>query len=459
MDLLYPSCAGLDVHKKTVVVCCRIVDPDGSVTKETRTFSTMTADLLALSDWLTSLGVTHVAMESTGEFWKPLYNLLEGSFTILVVNAQHMHNVPGRKTDVKDAEWIADLLAHGLLRGSFIPPEPQRDLRDLTRQRTILVRERAEVIRRLQKVLEWANLKLAAVATDVAGRSARAMLEAIVDGQSDVTALAELARGRMRSKRAELERALEGRVRDHHRFLLAKHLVHIAFLDEQIADFDAQIVAHIQIQPPVLTPSSGVGSAPAPGDDGASDRSEASAPPEGPVDAAPAPGPLTWEEAIAIGDGIPGIGRRVAEQLVAELGVDMGQFPSAAHVASWARLSPGQNVSAGKRYSSRIGAGNQWLRSTLIQAAHAAVKVKDSYLAAFYHRLVARRGVKKAIVAVAHKILTLAYTLLRKRECYQERGAAAVDERRKDQLVHRMQRRFEQLGYKVHLEPITSIAA
>ena len=411
----------------------------------------MTADLLVLSDWLTSKGVTHVAMESTGEFWKPLYNLLEGNVVILVVNAQHMHNVPGRKTDVKDAEWIADLLAHGLLRGSFIPPEPQRDLRDLTRQRTILVRERAEVVQRLQKVLEWANLKLAAVATDIVGVSARAMLEAIVDGQSDVTALAELARGRMRSKRAELERALAGRVREHHRFMLAKHLIHIDFLDEQIADFDAQIVAHIQAQPPLP---------PAPRTDGPGAEADV-APAAAAAGAAgtPADDPLTWEAAIAIWDGIPGIGRRVAEQLVAELGVDMGQFPSAAHAASWAKLSPGNNVSAGKRYSAKIGQGNQWLRSTLIQAAHAAVKVKDSYLAAFYHRLVARRGVKKALVAVAHKILTIAYTLLRKREGYQERGAAFVDERRKDHILHRMQRRFEQLGYKVHLEPITSIAA
>ena len=450
MDVLYPNCAGVDVHKKTVVVCCRITDATGTITKETRTFSTMTADLLALSDWLTSLGITHVAMESTGEFWKPLYNLLEGNFTVLVVNAQHMHTVPGRKTDVKDAEWIADLLAHGLLKGSFIPPEPQRDMRDLTRQRTILVRERAEVVQRLQKVLEWANLKLAAVATDVMGRSARAMLEAIVDGQSDVTVLADLARGRMRSKRAELERALEGRVRDHHRFLIAKHLIHIDFLDEQLADFDAQIVAHIQRQPPLPT-------APPTNEPRRDETVPARAPT--PPDAPVADVPLTWEGAIAIWDGIPGIGRRVAEQLVAELGVDMGQFPSAAHAASWAKLSPGNNVSAGKRYSVKIGKGNQWLRSTLIQAAHAAVKVKDSYLAAFYHRLVARRGAKKALVAVAHKILTIAYTLLRKREPYRERGAAALDERRKDQVLNRMQRRFEQLGYKIHLEPITSMAA
>jgi len=450
MQVLYPHCAGIDVHKKTAVVCCRTTAPDGAVTTETRTFSTMTADLLTLSDWLTSKGITHVAMESTGEFWKPLYNLLEGSFVILVVNAHHMHNVPGRKTDVKDAEWIADLLAHGLLRGSFIPPEPQRDLRDLTRQRTILVRERATVVQRLQKVLEWANLKLAAVATDVVGVSARAMLEAIVDGQSDVTALAELARGRMRSKRTELERALHGRVREHHRFLIAKHLIHVDFLDEQLADFDAQIAAHIQVQPPL--PSQ-------PPTDGTAGNGQAPTAAPSAAEAPTVDEPLTWEEAITIWDGIPGIGRRVAEQLVAELGVDMGQFPSAAHAASWAKLSPGNNVSAGKRYSSKIGKGNQWLRSTLIQTAHAAVKVKDTFLAAFYQRLVARRGVKKAIVAVAHKILTLAYTLLRKREPYRERGAAYVDERRKDHLIQRMQKRFVQLGYKVHLEPITAAAA
>ena len=456
MHVLYPCCAGIDIHKKTAVVCCRTTGPDGSVSTETRTFSTMTGELLALADYLIGKGITHVAMESTGELWKPLYNLLEGSFTILVVNAQHMHNVPGRKTDVKDAEWIAELLAHGLLKASFIPPEPQRDLRDLTRQRTILVRERAEVVQRLQKVLEWANLKLASVAADVVGRSARAMLEAIVDGQSDVSVLADLAQGRMRSKRAEVERALEGRVRDHHRFLIAKHLIHIDFLDEQIADFDAQVTAHIQAQPP-LPPSPPAVAGRVEDEDATTAQAPAVTPV--PEEAAEAEGLLTWEGAIAIWDGIPGIGRRVAEQLVAELGVNMDQFPSAAHVASWAKLSPGNNVSAGKRSSAKIGKGNQWLRSTLIQAAHAAVRVKESSLAAFYHRLVARRGVKKAIVAVARKLLTLAYTLLRKREPYQERGAVAVDEQRRDQVIRRMQQRFEQLGYKVHLDPIPSVAA
>lgn len=454
MDLLYTHGASIDVHKKTVVVCCRTPGLQGTPVKETRTFSTMTADLLTLSDWLTSLSITHIVMESTGEFWKPVYALLEANFTVLVVNAQHIKNVPGRKTDVTDAEWMVDLLCHGLVRGSFIPPLPQRDLRDLTRQRINLVRERATVVNRLQKVLEWANLKLAAVATDVLGVSARAMLEAIVDGQSDVTALADLARGALRSKRADLERALEGRVRAHHRFLMAKHLVHIDFLDEQIAAFDAHIAAYIQEQTPPAPPSDEPGAAPAPA---AGPRTGAATPqPDRPAND---PAPLTWEEAISIWDEIPGIGRRVAEQLVAEVGVNMAQFPSGQHLASWAKLAPGNNVSAGKRYSSKIGKGNQWLRSTLVQAAHAAVKVKGSYLAAFYQRLVVRRGKKKAIVAVAHKLLVLAYTLIRKRERYCEPGSSALDERRKDHLLHRMRHRIEQLGYQVHLEPLPAQAA
>jgi len=447
MEILYTHVAGLDVHKKTVVACCRTPGPTGQPRKETRTFSTMTADLLALSAWLTSLEITHVVMESTGEFWKPLYNLLEASFVVLVVNAQHVKQVPGRKTDVKDADWLAELLAHGLLRGSFIPPLPQRDLRDLTRQRTNLVRERATVVNRLHKVLEWANLKLASVATNIVGVSARAMLEAIVEGHGDAAALAELAQGRMRSKRTALEQALTGRVRDHHRFLIAKHLIHIDFLDEQIAEFDAQILEHIAAQTPAPVPPD----APAPLTDAAgvviSDGRAASE-----------IVPLTWEEAVIIWDEVPGIGRRVAEQLVAEIGTDMSRFPSAAHLASWARLAPGNNQSAGKHFSGKTGRGNQWLRSALIQAAHAAVKVKESYLAAFYHRLVGRRGKKRAIVAVAHKLLTIAYTLLQKRERYQEPGATYWDERRKEELVHRMRNRIERLGYTVQVEPVAVAA-
>lgn len=438
MELIHTHCAGLDVHKKTVVAGVRIPSPDGKPLKLTRTFSTMTADLLALADWLAAQGVTQVAMESTGEFWKPVFAILEAQFTVLVVNAQHIKQVPGRKTDVKDAEWIAELLAHGLLRPSFIPAAPQRDLRDLTRQRTVIIQERAAVVNRLQKVLEWANIKLAAVASDVVGKSARAMQEAIVDGQSDMAALAELAQGRMRAKREALEQALMGRVREHHRFMLARHLEHIDFLDEQSASFDAQIAALIEgEEPPTTSPEEAV----------EQEQSNESTSSEGTTTS------LNWAEAVEIWDTIPGIGRRVAEQLVAEVGVDMGQFRSAAHLASWAKLCPGNHESAGKRKTASVGKGNNWLRSTLVQAAHAAVRVKASYLAAFYSRLVGRRGKKKALVAVAHKLLVLAYTLIRKGERYAEPGVTYLDERQQDRLLHRLTARIERLGYTVNLEP------
>lgn len=440
MQVVHARCAGLDVHKKTVVACVRLLAPDGTLTTEVRTFSTMTAGLLALVDWLLSLGVTHVAMESTGEFWKPVYNLLEDSLTVLVVNAQHIKHVPGRKTDVKDAAWIAELLAHGLLRASFIPPAPQRALRDLTRQRSHLVQERATVVNRLQKVLEWANIKLAAVATDVTGVSSRKMLEALIAGQTDVSVLAELAKGRLRAKRAELEQALRGNLAPHQAFMLAQHLAHLDFLDEQIAVFDAQIEAALQ---PADEPPSDPGAPP----------SDLGAPTHRTGTSGEGPPERNWHSARTICDAVPGIGPRVAEVIIAELGTDMSRFPDAKHAASWARLSPGQNESGGKRRSGRIGKGNRYLRAALIQAAWAAVKVKDSFLAAFYRRLAARRGNKKAIVAVAHKLLVIVYTLLKTGETYQERGAAAVDERQKDRLLARMRQRIEQLGYNVSLEP------
>jgi len=447
MDVLYPVCAGLDVHKKLVVACICGSDAGGHLRKEVRTFSTMTVDILALAAWLTACGVTHVAMESTGEYWKPIYQLLEGSFTLLVVNAQHIKAVPGRKTDVRDAEWIADLLRHGLLQASFIPPQAQRDLRDLTRQRTNLIADRGTVVKRLQKVLEWSNIKLASVVSDVMGLSARAMLEAIVGGEANALVLASLAKGRLRAKHADLVLALEGAVRDHHRFMLAQHLAQIDFLDEQIEALDAEIVARV-------TPT-----ATEPGGSSATEVSviERECTENG-SPAAPSDAPSTWAEAVRIWDSIPGIGGRIAEQLVAEIGTDMSRFPSAAHLASWAKLCPGNRESAGKRLSGKTGQGNRWLRSALIQAAHAAVKVKESYLGAFYRRLASRHGVKKAIMAVAHKLLVIAYTLLTNRELYQEPGPNYLDARRKDQTLRRLRARIEQLGYTVNLERREAVA-
>jgi transposase len=454
MEVVTPACAGLDVHKKSVVACCLTPGPTGELVRQVRTFGTMTADLLALGDWLAARGVTSVALESTGEFWKPVYNLLEDRFTLLVVNAHHLQHVPGRKTDVKDAEWLAELLRHGLVRASFIPPLPQRDLRDLTRQRTTLVRERAAVVQRLQKVLEWANLKLAAVASDVSGQSGRAMLEQIVAGEADPALLAELARGRLRAKRAALEQALTGRVRDHHRFLIAGHLTHLDFLDEQIARFEAQIASLIEATI-VAPPPSAEPVAPAPVAPAAdlAAHALADAPPSG-----AAALPLSWAAAVEVLDTIPGVARTTAEVLVAEIGTDMRRFASPGHLASWVKVAPGNNESAGKRRSAGIGHGNRWLRATLVQAAHAAVKVKDSFLQGFYRRLASRRGSKRAMVAVAHKLVRIIYWLLSTGEGYRAGSTAALDERQRATLAARMQRRLERLGYAVHLEPVAAVA-
>ena len=438
MYVVHARCAGLDVHKKSVVAAVRLLNTDGSLTTQVRSFGTTTSALLDLLAWLLSLEISHVAMESTGEFWKPVFNLLEGHLTLLIVNAAHIKHVPGRKTDVKDAEWIAELLAHGLLRPSFVPPAPQRALRDLTRQRTHLIQERASVVNRMQKVLEWANIKLSSVVTDVTGVSARAMLEALVAGSTDVSALAEMAKGRLRAKRSELEQALAGTLQSHHAFMIAQHLSHLDFLEEQIAAFDQAVETAIS-----------VGGRPSEPDAPTSEGGESSRP-EGVGDEA---GNTSWLAARTLCDAVPGIGKRVAETIIAELGTDMSRFASAGHAASWAKLAPGQHESAGKRKSSRIGKGNRHLRQALIQAAQAAVKKSETFLSAFYRRLAARRGKKKAIVAVAHKLLVIVYTLLKTGECYQERGATALDERQKDRLLVRLQRRIAQLGYTVSLEP------
>ena len=452
MQITFTHVAGLDVHKKTVVACCFTPGPKGKPQKAIRTFSTMTCDLLALVDWLLSLGVTHVAMESTGEFWKPIYNLLESSnFTVLVVNAQHIKTVPGRKTDVKDAEWIADLLRHGLLTGSFIPPLPQRDLRDLTRQRTNLVHDRSRVINQLQKVLEWANIKLASVVSDIMGLSARAMLAEIVGGEADQTVLAALAQGKLRAKQAELEQALEGHVRAHHRFMLAQHLTHIDFLEQQLAAFDAQIAAVIEAPTPPTAPSP-----PSPvtvGDDAL-------------VAATPSPGAgvdeadgVPWDEAVALVDTAPGFGRTLAEVVIAEIGTDMRRFPSEGHLASWAKVAPGNRVSGGKRLSGTTGKGSRWLRTALMQAAAAAVRQKETHLATVYRRLAARRGKQRALMAVAHRLLVAIYHMLKERVPYREIGSAPQSDHAKRKAAERMQRKIEQLGYTVKLDPVLPAAA
>ncbi len=416
MQVLYPRCCGLDIHKKFVVACLLITAEDGRVEKRVRSFSTLTGDLLALLDWLASAGCTHVAMESTSSYWRPLYNLLEGQFGVLVANAYHSKQVPGRKTDVKDAEWIADLLRHGLLRGSFIPVAEQRRLRDLTRYRTSLVRERAAEINRIQKVLEGANIKLASVASDVLGASGRAMLEAIIGGTSDPATLADLARGRLREKRAALERALQGCVGPHQRFLLAEQLCHLDALDESIARVSAEIAERLR----------------------------------------------PFEAELERLDSIPGVGRQTAEAILAEIGTDMSRFPSAEHLASWAGMCPGNRASAGKRLSGKTRKGSPWLRAALAEAAWGVSRTRGSkatYLSAQYRRLAARRGKKRAIVATGHSILVIAYHLLKEGRPYQDLGSTYFDERDRQATERRAIARLEALGYKVTLEPAEPSAA
>jgi transposase len=459
MDVTYRHCAGLDVHKKSVVACVLVSAEGQRKHKEVRTFGTMTADLLRLSDWLTSHAVTHVAMESTGEFWKPVYNILEGNFELLVANAKHIKNVPGRKTDVKDAEWIAELLRHGLLRGSFIPEQDQRNLRDLTRQRTNLVEDRTRVVNRVQKVCEWSNIKLSAVVSDITGVSARAMLAALIEGQLQPEAMAALARGKLRDKRDELTLALTGVVHDHHRFLWVQLLTQLDFLDEQIAVFDREIAARLvqmDAQQPPASPASSDTATEAAGEgaagEGAAGEGAAS-------EGQSALSRLTWTEAVALVDTIPGISPTNAESLLAETGIDMSRFPTAAHFASWAKLCPGNNESGGKKHPASIGHGNRNLRAGIVQAAWAAIRVKDSYLAAVYHRLVTRRGAKRSIVAVAHHMLTSIYHMLRKREPFHDLGATYFDQRNEARVVRRNVKSLEKLGYRVAIERQLSNAA
>jgi transposase len=411
MDVKYERCCGIDVHKKTVVAC--VIVPGAKrreVEKETQTYATMADDLGALGRWLQSKGVTHIAMESTGVYWKPVFNLLEGRFAIVVVNAERIKALRGRKTDVADAEWIADLLRHGLLPGSFIPSAQQRALRDVTRFRTSLVHDRVRAVNRLQKTLEDANLKLASVVSDVMGVSARAMLEALLAGQSDPQALAALAKGQLRKKTEQLQKALAGNLRPHHRLLVGELLGQVDYLDEVLGRLDREIST-------LMAP---------------------------------------FEAELAQLDSIPGVSQRVAQVLIAEVGVDMTPFASAQRLASWAGMCPGNHESAGKRKTGKTRSGSPWLRQALTEAAHGAAHTKKSYLAAHYRRLAARRGRKRAIVAVGHTILTISYYLLTRHTTYQDLGPNYFDERDREGVKRRAVRRLEQLGYQVALSPSVS---
>jgi transposase len=437
MEILYERCAGLDVHKKNVKACFACPGEGGKRKKETRTYLTMTHNLLEMRDWLKEQGCTHIAMEATGVYWKPIYNLLEGDFEILVVNAHHIKTVPGRKTDVKDAEWIADLLSHGLLAASFIPSAPQRELRDLTRYRTKLVEERAREINRLQKTLEDTNLKLGDVVSDVMGKASRLILWALVQGETDAVKLASFALGRVRASQEDLERALTGKVTAHHRFLLGEHLRHIEHLDEAIRRVSEEIARRFTLPEP-----------PSEDEESATAVSEQSHPP------AQASAPLSWQEAVKLVDEITGISEQVAQGLLAEIGVNMDQFPSAKHLASWVGMCPGNHESAGKRLSGKTRKGNPYARRLLIQAAHAAGKSKNTYLGAQYRRLASRKGSKKAAVAVGHSILVIIYHLLRDHESYQDLGGNYFDERDRQVVQKQLIRRLERMGYQVELQPL-----
>jgi transposase len=405
MESIYRCCAGLDIHSKTVAACVRHMDDRGEIHTQVRTFGTMTQDIRTLCDWLIAEGVTHVAMESTGVFWRPIFNILEEHFQILVVNARHVKNVAGRKTDIKDCEWIAQLLQCGLLRGSFIPPKPQRELRDLTRMRTKLTHQMTSVANRIHKVLEDTNIKLGTVATDVLGVSGRNIIKALIEGETDPLKMANMARGRMRDKIPMLEQALVGKVTEHHQFLLKALWDQLIYLESQIERFNQRI-------------------------------EEVSRP---------------FEKAIAALDPIPGFDRVSAQNVIAEIGPDMTPFPTAAHLCSWAKICPGNNESAGKHKSGTTGHGDRWLRSIMVQVAWAASHTKHSYFRSQYRRLAGRRGKKRAIVAVAHSLLSVAYCMLKFETTYNDLGPDHFDRIARVRIRRYHVKRLENLGYKVEL--------
>jgi transposase len=409
MDTMYPKVAGLDVHLKSIQCAVRCRQETGNLLAELRSFGTMTSNLRALADYLESLGVTHVALESTGVLWKPVWNILEGRFTLLLVNPRHIKNVPGRKTDVSDAEWIAQLLQCGLLRGSFVPPRRLRDLRDLTRHRAQLAAEHTRVANRIHKLLEDANIKLGAVASDVLGKSGRSMLRALLDGEEDAGKLADLALGRLRAKIPELKLALEGHFTEHHGFLLRRLLAHLNYLESQITRFSQRIAHRL--------------------------------------------GEMLPAEAQERLDAIPGVDRTTIENVIAEIGVDMTVFADEHHLCSWTGICPGNEESAGRRLRSRTRKGNRWLRRALAEAAWAASHTKATYLATQYRRLAARRGKKRALLAVGHSILVVIYHLLKHQLQYCDLGPDFFDRLEPKRLRRYLVNRLERLGYQVTLTP------
>ena len=408
MKIEYESCAGLDVHKRTVVACVLKGSSDKKTIAETKSFGTTTPELMEMVEWLKSHDASHIAMEATGNYWMPVYNLLEGHFELIVANAAHMKAVPGRKTDVQDAHWIADLLRHGLLRASFIPSREQRDLRELTRHRSSLAGKRAQASNELQKALESANIKLQSVVTDITGVSSTEMLTEMLAGNNDPKELAQLAKRKLRSKIPELEKALLGNLRVHHRLIIEQLLADIALFAAQIAELDAHIESLLQKN----------------------------------------------NDDIDRLDSTPGISRRVAEVIIAEAGTDMSRFPSARHFASWIGLCPGQNESAGKRRSGKTRKGNRALRGALVEAAHGAVRKKGSYLGAQYRRIAARRGRKKALIAVAHSVAIIIYNILTHKTPYRELGDDYIDKLNPSRVLNRLAKRIQNLGFQVQVSPI-----
>jgi transposase len=406
MEVVYDSCCGLDVHAKTVVAC---LITRGR--KEIRTFATMTDELLQLGDWLSSTGCTHVAIESTGVYWKPVFNILESLLTVILVNARHIKAVPGRKTDVRDCEWLADLLRHGLLKASFIPPREIRELRELIRYRQTLVTEHTAVANRIQKLIESANIKLGQVASEVLGLSGRLMLRALAEGEHDAAKLAELAQGKLRSKKAELRRALDGRFTPVQRWVLAEFLTRVEELEAALTRVEARIGEEVTTSPDPFVP-----------------------------------------EAVALLESIPGVGERTAQTIVAEIGVDMGRFPSAKHLASWAGVCPGNNESAGKRKSGQPTKGNKSVRTVLVEAAWAATRAKGTFLQAKYQHLVKRMPKQKALGAIAHRLLVISYHLLSRRVPYVELGTAPLDHQQVERQRRRLVAQLKTLGVRVTIE-------